>query len=107
MSLHSLLGKHLGFVKRKPVILNTDGTFEFAELMIVKVGAEFILVPTMFEGKRVNAEQAIDVLHKYNWLDPDTGRAVERFTSFGEAEKMRLKRRLEAVDDLLRFGFAE
>ena len=94
---------HMGFLEsRKPIIKNVDGGFSAEDMVTVRVGAEWMNVPTMFGGKRVTEEQAIDILQAHNWADPETGRAVERFDSWGGAQKSLLKRRLEVVDEILR-----
>ena len=98
---------HVGFTQnRRPIIKNVDGGFTVEEMATVRVGAEWMNVYLMYGARTVTPEEAIEILQARNWSDPDTGRAIERFHSWGEAQKALLTRRLEVVNDILQHGFS-
>lgn len=100
------MAKFLGFLStRRPILRFEDGAFSVEDLVTVRVGNEWMNVPTTFGSRRVSPEEAVELLRSHNWVDPESGRGIERFSSWGEAQRNLLQRRLEAVDEFLRHGF--
>jgi len=45
-------------------------------------------IPSMFGGKQVSQREAIEIMEKNNWVDPETGRKSRKFRSPKSASLM-------------------
>ena len=58
-------------------------------------GGKATNIPTIYNGKHVSEEEAIEIIAKSGGIDPDTGRKLEGFNSIPEAVKAAKKRSAE------------
>ena len=92
----------------RSIIKNPDGTFS-TELKVgisderINGGKE-TQIPTIFNGKQVSVEEAIEIIVANDGKDPDTGRKLEGFDSLEEAEVAGKKRLKFLNSELERLG---
>lgn len=83
----------------KPIVMNPDGSWSHERSMTVNIGGKVMNIPTMFGGKQVSPQTAVEILRKNNWVDPDNGKPIKTFKS--EEEAMRAakdkEKQLQAV----------
>jgi hypothetical protein len=69
----------------RPVLQNPDGSWSHEESISIEADGKHMNIPTIFGGKRYSADQAVAIMRKNKWVDPDTGKAVPTFGSEREA----------------------
>jgi len=84
----------------RPVVQNPDGSWSHERSITIEVGGKHLNIPTMFGGKQVTPDKAVEILRKNKWIDPDNGRKIPVFDSAAEAlkaaqEKERLQQQLK------------
>ena len=65
----------------RAVVKNPDGTWSHERTITIEAGGKHMNIPTMFGGKEVPPDKAVEIMRKNNWVDPDTGKKVPTFTS--------------------------
>jgi len=66
----------------RPIIENMDGSFSSSASFTYEIEPQvWMNIPTIFRGKYVVPDHAIEILKRFNWVDPDSGRDLARFTS--------------------------
>lgn len=70
----------------KPIVLNPDGSWSHERAIGVELGGKHMNIPTMFGGKQVSPQTAIEILRKNKWVDPDNGQPIKTFDSRGDAD---------------------
>lgn len=72
----------------RPIIENMDGSFSSDGIIIVEIEPdEWMPIPTMFRGKYVTPDHAIEIIKRFGYTDPDTGEVLPRFESREAAER--------------------
>lgn len=71
----------------RPVVKNPDGSWSHERSMTIEAGGNHMNIPTMFGGKEVRPADAIEIMRKNNWVDPDNGQKVQTFKTQAEAVK--------------------
>ena len=69
----------------RPVVKNPDGTFSHERSISIEADGKHMNIPTMFGGKRYAPKEAVEIIRKNNWIDPDTGKKIPTFKSQQEA----------------------
>ncbi len=69
----------------RPVIQNPDGSWSHERSVTVEVDGLHMNIPTLFGGKQYDPRQAIEILRKNNWIDPDNGKYIQAFKTQEEA----------------------
>ncbi len=83
----------------RPIIENMDGSFSSDGMIVVEIEPDvWMPMPTMFRGRYVTPDHAIQILKRYNWTDPDTGEALPRFETREAAEKS-VQERAERINE--------
>lgn len=72
----------------RSIVVNPDGglSTELVETVDDPRGAGYINVPTLFEGRPVSIEEAVDKIIAAGYKDPETGRAIQNFRTIAAAE---------------------
>ena len=70
----------------RPIIQNPDGTISTERTMTEKINGKWMNIPSMFGGKEVSVDKAIEIIEKNNGRDPETGRKLPTYESLEEAE---------------------
>jgi len=70
----------------KPIVQNPGGGWSHERSITIEVGGKHMNIPTMFGGKAYKPDEAVEILRKNKWVDPDTGRKVPTFNSAADAE---------------------
>jgi hypothetical protein len=65
----------------RPIVQNPDGSYSTHKNMVVGLGDSFYIVPTLYGGKEVNPDEAVDIIRKNNFVDPDTNEPLTPFPS--------------------------
>ena len=103
--LPALGSKIVGYTKEgRPIIKNPDGSVSTERTVTFEVGGQWINVPTMFGGKEVDPEQALEIVRKAGFLDPDTKKPIPAFKSAKEAEKAAIKRSKALNEEMKALG---
>ena len=63
----------------RPIIKNPDGSFSSERTITIGVDGGFLNIPTMFGGKEVSPDEAVEIMRRNNWVDPETGRKMTLF----------------------------
>ena len=107
-SLPELGNKIVGYTKEgRPVIRNADGSVSTERTATFEVGGQFINVPTMFGGKEVSEDEALDIVRKNGFRDPDTNRPIKAFKTMKEAEDAAVKRSKELGEEIRKMGLSD
>jgi hypothetical protein len=69
----------------RPVVKNPDRTLSHERSISIEADGKHMNIPTMFGGKRYAPKEAVEIMRKNNWIDPDTGKRVPVFKSQQEA----------------------
>jgi|TARA_R100001163_G_C4967146_1_gene128577 hypothetical protein len=73
----------------RQVVQNPDGSISTERTVTIQDPrihkGLWVNIPTMFGGKEVSQERAIDIIAENKGVDPETGREVPFFTSLDEA----------------------
>ena len=82
--------QELGKIDGRKIIPNTDGSFS-TEVSITVTDPSInnglpTNIPTIFNGKSVSPEKAIELIAKNGGVDPDSGRKLDAFNTIEEAE---------------------
>ena len=97
-----LTGEIIGKTKQgRPIVKNIDGTSSTELRVIVEIDGEHMVIPTMFGGKQVSIDEAIDRIVEAGMKDPETGREIRGFATVGEAraEELRIKAKLDVPEN--------
>jgi hypothetical protein len=91
-----LTGKVLGTVpvgifKGRPIVETEGGGYSTIRALTAGFGGKTYIIPTMYSGKEVTEDEAIELVRKNKFIDPDTGRPLPAFDSDEEAETARQK----------------
>jgi len=87
----------------RPIIENMDGTFSSDGMIIVQIEPDvWMPMPTMFRGKYVTPDHAIQILKRFNWTDPDTGEVLPRFDTREAAEASAQERAIRITEEAKR-----
>lgn len=98
-------GKIVGKTKEgRPIVDNGDGTYSTEKTITVTIGGRHFNIPTMYGGREVNGDEAIEILRQNNWIDPDTGKRIESFDTAEQAERAARKRTEQLGDELRKLG---
>lgn len=68
------------------ILRNPDGSISTHRNMITNFDKDFYVLPTIYGGKQLTEDQAVDVVRKHNFVDPDTGQPFPKYKSLEEAE---------------------
>ena len=73
----------------RPIIQNPDGSHSTERSITGPWGpkGEWTNIPSMFGGKQVSEEEAVRIMRRNNWVDPETGRKAQFYPSLEEAER--------------------
>lgn len=85
----------------RPIVRNPDGTVSTERTETIELDGHFLNIPTMFGGKAVSVDEAIAILRKAGWKDPDTKQPIRRFGSLQEAVRA-AESRTKALDAEIR-----
>ena len=86
----------------RPIIENMDGSFSSDGIIIVEIEPDqWMPIPTMFRGKYVTPDHAIEIIKRFGYTDPDTGEHLPRFDSREAAERS-AQERAHRIDEELR-----
>ncbi|MES2367576.1 MAG: hypothetical protein V4563_17000, partial [Pseudomonadota bacterium] len=69
----------------RPVVRNPDGSWSHERSMTIEADGRHMNIPTMFGGKQVDPDKAVEIMRANKWVDPDTGKPVQTFSSQAEA----------------------
>ena len=75
----------------KPIVKNPDGSWSHEISTTIEVDGQYMNIPTMFGGKKFKPDQAIEILRRNGWRDPDNGKRVLTFKSEAEAQAFGVK----------------
>jgi len=113
-------GDRLGVTKDgRPIIVNRDGGVSATKLSAVpdpRVLGRWMNVPTMVDGHQVPEKEARRIIVTNNFFDPETGAAIETFSSVNEAISRSLELAeqrnndpavVRAMQELNRRGFSD
>lgn len=70
----------------RPIVRNPDGSISTHRNTIVNFDDQFYVLPTMYGGKQYTPDQAVDIIKKNKFVDPDTGQELQSFPSLEAAE---------------------
>jgi hypothetical protein len=91
----------------RPIFRNKDGSFSTERTVTVEINGRWINVPTIFGGRELPAEQAIERLRQLGFVDPETGNALPTFSSKSEAIEAAKARSKSLGEELRRLGLTE
>lgn len=80
-------GPPLETLEGRPLVTNPDGSKSHELSITIEADGHHMNIPTMFKGKRVTDDEAVAIMRKNNWIDPDTGKKVATFKTHAEALK--------------------
>jgi hypothetical protein len=60
----------------RPILANPDGSFSTERTTTILDAGQWYNIPTIFNGKAVSERQAVDIMRKNKYVDPDTGRQI-------------------------------
>lgn len=89
----------------RPIVGNDDGSVSTEQTITVDHPEGYINIPTMFGGKKVSPDEAIDIIKKSGGVDPDTGRTLPTFKTVEEAEteaQKRTRKLGEEIQDVIK-----
>ena len=72
-------------IEGRPVVLNPDNSISTERTVTMEVDGRFFSIPTLFGGKAVDPETALGIILKNKFVDPETGKVIEGFSSEAEA----------------------
>lgn len=71
----------------RPMIANSDGSYSTERSITVQTpDGRWVNIPSMFGGKQVSEDEAVSIMQRNGWKDPETGRPAQFFGSVREAE---------------------
>jgi len=70
----------------RPIVQNPDGSVSTHRNIIVNFDKDFYVIPTIFGGRQVSEDEAVDIIKKNGFIDPDTGQKLPRYNSQKEAQ---------------------
>jgi hypothetical protein len=76
-------------------IRNADQTVSSELSATVGFDEGYVNIPTMFRGKKFSVNEAIEIMKKNKFVDPDTGRKLPFFNTEDEAIQAAQKRTKE------------
>ena len=71
----------------RPIVRNADGSISTHRNAIVNFDKDFYIIPTLFGGKQYSVDDAVNIIKKNNFTDPDTGELLPIYGSQEEAEQ--------------------
>ena len=71
----------------RPIIANPDGSHSTERTTTIEVDGKWVNIPTMFDGKEVDPDEAFRIMSENGFRDPETGKRPKLFSTMGEAEK--------------------
>lgn len=84
----SLTGLALGrSTEGRTIYQNSEGGLSSEYSTTIKLGDKWVNIPTIFGGKRVDTEEAVNIIAENHFTDPETGRPIEEFDTLDEAVK--------------------
>ena len=63
----------------RKIIDNGGGSYSTERTVTILDAGVWYNIPTMFDGKEVSQRDAVNIMRKNNFVDPDTGRQIEGF----------------------------
>ncbi|KKK68461.1 hypothetical protein LCGC14_2943820, partial [marine sediment metagenome] len=104
-SFPRLTGEVVGKTKEgRPVLLDEQGDLSTERTITEKVGGKWTNLPTIFSGKEVSSQEAIEIIESNKGVDPDTGKKLKTFKTLEQAEEAAVKRSESLDEDLRREG---
>ncbi|MBP7482195.1 MAG: hypothetical protein KA788_06655, partial [Lacunisphaera sp.] len=85
----------------RPIVKNPDGSVSTERSVTVEIDGKWVNIPSMFGGKEVSEEEAVNIMQQNGMVDPETGRTMPTFNSLEEAETAA---RARSENDLGRYG---
>lgn len=70
----------------RPIVKNPDGSFSTHRNMIASFEGRSFVIPTIYGGKQVSEDEAIDIFRAHRGIDPDTGEPMPSFDSDEDAK---------------------
>lgn len=83
MSIEQIIGK---LPSGRPIVRNSDGSISTHKNIITSFDDDFYILPTMFGGKSYTADEAVNIVKKNKFIDPDTLQPFPFFKSLADAE---------------------
>ncbi len=74
------------------IIRNPDGTVSTERVATVELDGQHFNIPTIFNGLEVTIEEALAILRKNRFIDPETKRRLRPFPTARAAESAAQKR---------------
>ena len=69
----------------RPIIANPNGSHSTERSITVEVNGRYVNIPSMFGGKQVSEDEAVEIMRRNGWKDPETGRQAQFFPSLDAA----------------------
>ena len=69
----------------RQLVRQPSGAWSHEKSITIEADGKHMNIPTMFGGKDVTPDQAVDIMRRNKWIDPDTGKPVQSFKSQQEA----------------------
>ena len=71
----------------RPIISNPDGSFSTERSITVQTeDGRWVNIPSMFGGKQVSDDKALEIMRQNDFVDPETGRRSDFFSTVEDAE---------------------
>jgi len=83
------------------IVKNPDGSVSTERSITEQIDGKWMNIPSMYGGKEVSPDEAVDIIRKNKGVDPETGRVLPKFNSMQEALKEAERRSRE---DLGKYG---
>ena len=71
----------------RPVVRNADGSVSTHRNIIVNFDKDYYLLPTLYNGRQVSDAEAVALIRRHKFIDPDTGQSLQAYSSLREAEE--------------------
>jgi hypothetical protein len=70
----------------RPIVQNADGSVSTERTITIGTDAGYLNIPTMYGGKELDPDSAVEMARRNNWTDKETGRKFDLFKTQQEAE---------------------
>lgn len=77
----------MAYYEGRLVVKQPDGSWAHEKSITIEADGMHMNIPTMFGGKDYTPDQAVEIMRKNKWVDPDTGKKVKTYKSQAEALK--------------------
>lgn len=85
----------------RPIVRNSDGSVSTERTITEQIDGKWMNIPSMFGGKEVSPDEAVDIIRRNKGVDPETGRKLPTYNTVDEAVKEAERRSRE---DLGKYG---